>query len=96
MFYPRVQKMFSPYDMSSIDRTLLTQQTTLISLIKQNIYTLIMLHCNCYHFVLTIPLANTHKSLKHMHYPNHIVASGLASVYCQIFMKCSYTDQLII
>ena len=59
------QKMFSMYDMSYVDRTLLTQHTTPISLMKQTMHILIMLHSNHCQFILTISPTSIHQTLTH-------------------------------
>ena len=58
------QKMFSMYDMSYIDRTLLTQHTTAISLMKQNMHILIMLLSNHGPLILTILPTTTQQNTR--------------------------------
>ena len=45
------QKIFSKDEVSYVDRTLPTQHTTPISLIKQNIHILIMFNSNYHWFI---------------------------------------------
>ena len=49
------QKMFSKDDVSYTERTLLTQHTTTISLIKQNMHLIMSNNNHCW-FILTILL----------------------------------------
>ena len=50
------QEMSSKDDVSYIDKTFLTQHTTPISLIKQNMHILILFHINhCWIILTTLP-----------------------------------------
>ena len=64
VFKPRCKnrKLFSMYDVSYVDRTLLTWHTTPISLMKQNMHILIMLHSNHCKFILTTLSTTTHQN----------------------------------
>ena len=77
--------MFSMFDVSYVDRTLLTRHTGPISLMKRNMHILIMFHSNHYQLILTSLPTTTHQNTKThvlllLYHSTHIVFCMLSFV----------------